>query len=96
MREVRKRDARIKLPREAYKNLCTQSMHRDSWRCKRPLCGCRNNLHSHHIVFRSQGGDDSLENLVTVCARCHDLIHNHKVLVEITQDGPVFKEVKVI
>ena len=25
--------------------------------------------------FRSQGGDDSEENLITLCAGCHSLVH---------------------
>ena len=29
----------------------------------------------HHKEFRSQGGDDSEENLITLCAACHSLLH---------------------
>lgn len=28
-------------------------------------------LHVHHIVYRSQGGTDSMANLATVCHKCH-------------------------
>lgn len=31
----------------------------------------------HHIVEVSQGGPDTLENLITVCVNCHILIHTY-------------------
>jgi len=34
-------------------------------------CGKTFNLHVHHIVFRSQQGDNSYKNLITLCAFCH-------------------------
>lgn len=33
--------------------------------------------HSHHVVFRSAGGDGSLKNRLTVCAEIHDMLHRH-------------------
>ena len=41
----------------------------DGWRCQK--CGSLENLLVHHKFKRSQRGDDSLENLVTLCAYCH-------------------------
>lgn len=32
-------------------------------------------LHVHHIIPRSQGGDDSEENTITLCANCHAKVH---------------------
>ena len=29
----------------------------------------------HHIIFRSQGGDESDENILEVCRECHAKIH---------------------
>ncbi|MEK7689825.1 MAG: HNH endonuclease [Bdellovibrionota bacterium] len=29
----------------------------------------------HHIVPRSMGGTDTVENLTTLCGQCHDLAH---------------------
>ena len=34
-------------------------------------------LHVHHIVFRSNGGTDSPDNLITLCKTCHDNLHLH-------------------
>lgn len=33
------------------------------------------NLEVHHQEYRSQGGDDSEKNLVTLCVACHTLAH---------------------
>jgi len=50
---------------------------RDRHRCKR--CGRKGGrrvaLHAHHIVPLSQGGTNSIDNLITVCGACHRQIH---------------------
>ena len=33
------------------------------------------NLEVHHREFRSQSGDDAEQNLVTLCAACHSIVH---------------------
>lgn len=48
---------------------------RDGACCANPHCGRRQNLHAHHIRFRSQGGPTALTNEVLVCDRCHACIH---------------------
>ncbi len=35
-------------------------------------------IDAHHIIHRSKGGDDSLENLVTLCWNCHRAQHPEK------------------
>jgi hypothetical protein len=44
---------------------------RDGWRCAAPGCSSMQNLHDHHVRFRSAGGSDALENRVTLCAFHH-------------------------
>ena len=44
---------------------------RDGWRCAVPACTSRRNLHDHHIVFRSRGGDDRQDNRISVCVWHH-------------------------
>jgi len=44
---------------------------RDGWRCTVPGCTSYRNLHDHHIVFRSVGGDNDLANRTTLCAGHH-------------------------
>jgi len=60
---------RIKLGKEAYRRLLKRVLERDGWRCQE--CGALSNLQVHHQTYRSQLGDDSLANLVTLCAYCH-------------------------
>ena len=49
-------------------------LHRDNYTCQ--CCGKKNcRLEVHHIVFRRNGGSDSLENLITLCEDCHKAIH---------------------
>lgn len=31
--------------------------------------------HHHHIKYRSQGGQDTVENVILLCASCHDKVH---------------------
>ena len=39
------------------------------------VCQIRESKQAHHKLRRSQGGGDVPDNLLAVCARCHDLIH---------------------
>lgn len=39
------------------------------------VCHTQRASHLHHVASRAQGGDDIRENLLPVCASCHDLIH---------------------
>lgn len=50
-----------------------QVLERDGWRCQ--TCGSMHRLQVHHLKFRSQSGDDSEENLITLCAECHAQLH---------------------
>jgi hypothetical protein len=52
--------------------------------CQNPEC-CRRTLRcdAHHVIWRSKGGDDRVENLATACKGCHlRLIHTGIVTVE--------------
>jgi hypothetical protein len=44
---------------------------RDGWRCAVPGCTSMQNLHDHHIRFRSAQGSDDLANRITLCAFHH-------------------------
>lgn len=47
---------------------------RDNYQCRN--CNTRNTeLHVHHIVPKSQGGGDQLDNLITLCKPCHTNLH---------------------
>lgn len=34
-------------------------------------------FHTHHKIYLSEGGDNSLENLAYICRRCHEKHHRH-------------------
>jgi len=49
---------------------------RDNYTCQ--VCKKKNKiLHTHHIVYKSKGGTDRADNLITVCSDCHTSV-NHK------------------
>jgi hypothetical protein len=52
---------------------------RDGYRCKNPVC-TRRDLTPHHLTFRARGGDDSDENVASLCVWCHlDGIHGGRL-----------------
>ena len=49
---------------------------RDNYTCQ--VCKKKNKvLHTHHIVYKSKGGTDRADNLISVCTDCHTS-ENHK------------------
>jgi 5-methylcytosine-specific restriction endonuclease McrA len=70
---VRPKQRRLRLDPDHYEQLREKVLCRDSWRCQG--CGAISNLEVHHQQFRSQAGDDSVANLITLCATCHDALH---------------------
>jgi len=73
-----KKVKRIKLGKQAYHRLMKQVLERDGWRCRK--CGSLENLQIHHKMKRSQLGNDSLDNLVTLCVHCHMAEHGQLYL----------------
>ena len=65
---------RLRMDPVSYENLRRQVLRRDAWRCQ--FCGAMTNLEVHHKEFRSQSGDDSEENLITLCFACHANAHH--------------------
>ena len=58
---------------------------RDGYRCR--ACGSCQDLAAHHRRWRSYGGRTVLSNLMTVCLRCHSLIHARLLIVLGPPDG---------
>jgi len=67
---------RIRLDTKAYRALRRKILERDAWRCQH--CGSISGLEVHHIRRRSQQGEDSDENLISLCSVCHRAIHGLK------------------
>jgi len=69
---------RIKNEKEKrWKELSYAVKKRDGFKCTR--CGATKGealqLHSHHIIPKSAGGEDTLDNLTTLCIECHIKAH---------------------
>jgi 5-methylcytosine-specific restriction endonuclease McrA len=64
---------RTRLAAQAYRALHRKILERDGWKCQ--ACGFICNLEVHHMQRRSHLGDDSAENLITLCSHCHRTIH---------------------
>ena len=59
-------------------------LERDGYQCV--VCGTMNGLELHHWrEFRSAGGSDTEENLVTLCWRCHARTQLHEIEVVLKQ-----------
>ena len=39
------------------------------------MCGSKKNLTVHHVLERSKGGKDVIENACLLCRPCHDSVH---------------------
>lgn len=64
--------ASLRLDPELYEPLRQHVLQRDGWRCQ--ACGAMSQLEVHHQQFRSHSGEDSEQNLITLCAACHAAI----------------------
>lgn len=55
-------------------------LNRDNYTCQ--ICGKKHTrLEVHHIIFRSQGGTDDENNLITLCEDCHNYVHNGRIVL---------------
>ncbi len=63
-------------PNYGFENTKAMVLNRDKYKCQ--CCKGKSKdtrLEVHHIVFRSQGGSDEAENLITLCSKCHKKLH---------------------
>ena len=73
MSSIGPKTVRLRLDPVTYDQLRQWILRRDGWRCQ--LCGTMSNLQVHHKQFRSQSGEDSEVNLITLCTSCHAQMH---------------------
>lgn len=65
-------------PNYGFGNVKAACLNRDNYTCK--CCKTKKGtLHVHHIVYRSNGGADTLDNLITLCEECHKKLHAGKL-----------------
>lgn len=74
------REALNELVQKNWARVSRLCFERDGWQCR--LCGGLKSLNAHHVVYRSHGRRDTLDNLATICQDpmrgCHDEVHKHK------------------
>lgn len=59
-----------------------EALDRDGWMCQMCGEGDADELTLHHVIYRSQRGEDVLENLVNICFRCHRRVHNEHIQIK--------------
>lgn len=82
---VRQKRPPIRLGRKDYRDLVRLVFARAGGICeeadaKGKRCNARAD-DPHHVVFRSQGGDDSAENMLALCRVDHAARHGIKIIV---------------
>lgn len=61
-------------PNYGFKNSQEACFNRDGYKCQ--CCKTKKGtLNAHHIIYRSNGGADTLDNLITLCEDCHKKLH---------------------
>lgn len=59
---------------KGFHNVKQAVLSRDNYTCQ--ICGAKHaKFEVHHIKFKSQGGSNRIDNLVTLCKDCHSKIH---------------------
>lgn len=66
---------------------------RDSYKCQ----SCKGKskdkkLEVHHIIYKSEGGSDQLDNLITLCRTCHNKIHNGELKLKVKGNRKSYKD----
>ena len=63
-----------------FANVKAYVLTRDNYTCQHCKGKSKNNkLEVHHIVYRSNGGGDEQENLITLCSSCHYKLHHNQI-----------------
>jgi 5-methylcytosine-specific restriction endonuclease McrA len=81
---------KLKLDKEVYE--------RDDWKCQK--CMSHTCLdRPHHILYKSRGGSDVIDNLITLCRNCHEEVHFKNIKISRNENSWQFfypKERKII
>jgi len=66
-----------------YENVKAYVLARDQHQCQAGKKGCKPVLNVHHIKFKSQGGSDNPDNLMTLCEKHHEQLHAGKLKLNV-------------
>lgn len=68
-----------------FENTKAKVLNRDNYICQH--CKGRrkdSKLEVHHIIYRSNGGSDKEDNLITLCHACHKGVHSKSIKLKLT------------
>ena len=72
-------------PNYGFENTKAMVLNRDRYTCQhckgKSKCS---QLEVHHIVYRSNGGSDNADNLITLCRTCHKKVHAKKIVLKVS------------
>ena len=68
---------------KGFENVKKYVLYRDGYKCQHCKTKEKVVLHVHHIILRSNGGTDRPANLITLCEKCHGLVHEEKIKLKI-------------
>ena len=75
-------------PNYGFENTKSMVRYRDKYTCQ--CCKGKkkdSKLEVHHIVYRSKGGSDESDNLITLCHTCHKELHEGKIQLKLKGKG---------
>ena len=73
---IRPKQPRIRLSQKKYTQLKKHVYNRDKY-CL--ICGRTDNATPAHVIRKSQGGNDSPNNLIRLCQDCHTSFDNYEI-----------------
>ena len=50
---------------------------RDLYTCQ--VCGSKKDVEGHHIIDYQYGGAASVDNIITLCHKCHNQVHKGNI-----------------
>ena len=63
-----------------FSNVKAFVLNRDGYKCQHCKGKSKDSkLEVHHIIYRSNGGGDEQENLITLCSSCHYKLHHNEI-----------------
>ena len=77
IQELKSMPYREYLQTPEWKRLREKRLRRDNWQCVR--CGSAINLQVHHINYMHKGEREEIDDVITLCWKCHNMIHERDI-----------------
>jgi hypothetical protein len=78
------------LSSEVWQKIRDTVLERDGKRCR--VCNRAGMLNVHHRCYSERWGDESIDDLITLCRKCHELFHGINKKKEVGQDRKAKKK----